>query len=98
MAMTQAESYADLWAAHRDQARPVTPADVWGLREDRHFQPPSKAHLKRLARIRPVVVVAKAKPPSAPDPVVLRHNQAVTASMAVRAAARAAATREAFAK
>lgn len=53
MAMTQAESYADLWAAHRDRAGPLTPDDVYGLADDRHFQPPSKAHAKRLARLRP---------------------------------------------
>lgn len=63
MAMTQAESYADFWVAHRDRAGPLSPADVWGLREDREFVAPSKAHVKRLTRVRPVVTRADAKVP-----------------------------------
>lgn len=59
---TQCAGYADLWAAHRDNMRPVTPADVWGLREDRDFQPPSRAHIKRLQRVRPMVTRAEFYP------------------------------------
>lgn len=55
MAMTQAESYADLWEHHRDRAGPVKADDVFALRDDRTFQPPSRGHLKRLQRVRPEV-------------------------------------------
>jgi hypothetical protein len=59
MALTQAESFEPFWRAHRDNWRACTPADVWGLREDRTFEPPSKAHTRRLTRTRPVVTAAK---------------------------------------
>lgn len=64
MGLVQCDQYEPFWAAHRDNWKPCTPADVWGLREDRTFQPPSKAHLKRLTRVRPVVVVARPRPVS----------------------------------
>lgn len=59
MAMTQAESYADLWAQHRDHAGPVKADDVFALRDDRDFQAPSRAHLKRIERPRPMVTLAE---------------------------------------
>lgn len=94
MALTQAESYADLWAAHRDRAGPLTPDDVWGLREDRHFQPPSKGHLKRLARVRPVVTPLVARPE--PDHSRRREiNRALAAASVVHEAIARAKRREA---
>ncbi len=59
MSMVQCEQYAPFWEAHRDNWKPSTPADVWGLREDREFEPPSRAHVKRIERVRPVVVVRR---------------------------------------
>jgi len=75
MAMTQAESYADLWTQHRDYWKPCTPDDIHGLREDREFEPPSRAHRKRLARDRPEVTVARPAPP-VDQSARLRINQA----------------------
>lgn len=62
MALTQAESYADLWTQHRDYAGPVKCDDVFALREDREYTPPSKAHLKRLTKSRPEVSPATVSP------------------------------------
>lgn len=85
MALTQCEAYEPFWRKHRDDWRPCTPDDVHGLREDRTFQPPSKAHLKRLARPRPVVTPAVARP--APDHSRRREiNQAHAAARVVREA------------
>jgi hypothetical protein len=58
VAMTQAESYADLWGQHRDYAGPVKADDVFALRDDRDFQPPSRAHIKRIERARPEITLA----------------------------------------
>lgn len=58
MAMTQAESYADSWAQHRDYAGPVKADDVFALRDDRDFQAPSRAHVKRIQRERPEITLA----------------------------------------
>lgn len=63
MALTQAEQYEPFWRQHRDYWKPCTPDDVHGLAEDRTFQPPSRAHLKRLTRERPEVTVARPRPP-----------------------------------
>lgn len=66
MALTQAEQYEPFWRQHRDYWKPCTPDDVHGLAEDRTFQPPSRAHLKRLARAQreqEYVGVARPRPP-----------------------------------
>ena len=62
MAMTQAESYEPFWRAHRDNWKPCTPDDVHGLAEDRTFTPPSKGHIKRIRRFRPVVTPCEPRP------------------------------------
>lgn len=87
MALTQAESYEPFWRQHRDYWRACTPDDVHGLIEDRTFVPPSKAHIKRIQRPRPLVTLAH--PTTAPDRSArVLHNQAVAASHVVRAAMR----------
>lgn len=84
MALTQAESYADFWSQHRDYAGPVKCDDVFALREDREYTPPSKAHLKRLARVRPEVTPAKVSP--TPDHSRRREiNQAAAHGSAIAA-------------
>lgn len=85
MGMTQAEQYEPFWRAHRDSWKPVTPADVWGLREDRTFQPPSKGHLKRLARMRPIVTPAEKRQRDA-DGARAAVNQRAAAGKRVLAA------------
>lgn len=85
MALTQAEQYEPFWRKHRDDWRPCTPDDIHGLAEDRTFTPPSRAHLKRLARVRPEITPAVARP--APDHSRRREiNQAHAASARVREA------------
>lgn len=59
MSLVQCDQYAPYWEKHRDDWKPSTPADIWGLREDREFTAPSRAHIKRLERVRPEVVVAR---------------------------------------
>jgi len=71
---TQCSGYADFWEAHRDRAGPLTPADVWGLREDREFQPPSRGHLRRLRRFRPEVFPAEPLREVGIDTNGARHN------------------------
>ena len=85
MALTQCEQYEPFWRKHRDDWRPCTPADVWGLREDREFQPPSRGHLKRLLRPRPTVTPA-APARNEPDPVRLDLNARIKRSREVLAA------------
>lgn len=83
---TQCENWAAPWAHLRDHAKPIAPRDVDELREVREMLPPSKAHIKRLQRERPVVVVAKPKV-SRPDGQRLAHveMQAVRKSVLVAA-------------
>ena len=73
MMKTQCSNWAEPWAHLRDNAKPIAPRDVDELAEVRVMVPPSKAHIKRLQRVRPVVVVARAKP-TAPDTARLVHN------------------------
>lgn len=61
--MSQSEQFHEAWAYLRDNAKPVEPHDVWDLRVVREQLPPSKAHIKRLQRARPVVTIARRKPP-----------------------------------
>ena len=89
MALTQAESYADLWAAHRDQVRPLSPADAWKLREDREFQPPSRAHVRRIQRSHePASMVATPTGPAARLAANARAKRAAAIADAVAAANR----------
>lgn len=91
--MTQAESYEPFWRAHRDNWKPCTPDDVHGLAEDRTFTPPSKAHLKRIARFRPVVTAPDIRPVL--DNSRRREiNQARAASAGVREAIARAKSKE----
>ena len=60
--MGQSEQFHEQWAYLRDNARPVVPDDVFDLRAVREFQPPSKAHVKRLERVRPTVTIRSERP------------------------------------
>jgi len=53
--MSQSEQFGEAWGHIRDNARPVIADDVYFLDEARADMPPSKAHLRRLARSRPTV-------------------------------------------
>jgi hypothetical protein len=81
---TQCSSYADLWAAHRDRAGPLTPADVYGLAHDREFVAPSRAHIKRLQRARPYTTPAPSPRPDVLSAARIAHNVAVSAAAPVR--------------
>lgn len=60
----QSDQFHEVWAYLRDNAKPVQPHDVYDLRVVREQEPPSKAHIKRLTRERPVVVIARRKAPA----------------------------------
>jgi hypothetical protein len=60
--MGQSEQFHEQWAYLRDHAKPIVPDDVFDLRAVREFQPPSKAHLKRIARERPAVTPLRDRP------------------------------------
>lgn len=80
--MGQSEQFHEQWAYLRDHAKPIVPDDVYDLRAVREFQPPSRAHVKRIQRVRPVVVVARPRP----DVLTadrLAHNEAATLGLAV---------------
>jgi len=82
--MSQSEQFGEAWAHVRDHERPVRPDDVWFLREARADMPPSKAHLKRLAKPRPEIVRAKVLPE--PDRSRRREiNQAAAHGSAIAA-------------
>lgn len=57
--MSQSQHFHVVWEHERDHARPVVPDDVGQLAVVRTFQPPSKAHRARLARVRPDVTPAR---------------------------------------
>lgn len=54
--MSQSEQFGEAWAYVRDHARPVIQDDVYFLDGARADMPPSKAHVRRLKRLRPEVV------------------------------------------
>lgn len=62
--MAQSDQFHETWAYLRDHAKPIRPDDVADLRAVREFQPPSRAHIKRIERVRPFVLVATPKPVS----------------------------------
>ena len=62
--MAQSDQFHETFAYLRDNARAVRPDDVYALREAREFQAPSRAHIKRIERVRPMVLVATPKPVS----------------------------------
>ena len=83
--MAQSDQFHETWAYLRDHAKPIVPDDVHDLREVRTFQPPSRAHLKRVARPRPLVTPAVPRPE--PDHSRRREiNQAHAAARVVREA------------
>lgn len=83
--MAQSDQFHEQWEVVRDKARPVVPDDVYFLAEARRDMPPSKAHVKRLLRVRPEVTPATARP--APDHSRRREiNQAHAAARVAREA------------
>jgi len=67
--MSQSEQFGEAWGHVRDHARPVRQDDVWFLDEARVYAPPSKAHLKRLARNH------EPKSPARPEPDRSRRRE-----------------------
>lgn len=84
---TQCANWAPTWAHLRDNAKPVVPDDVGQLAEVREMLPPSKAHVKRLTRVRPVVVKAQRFVEAGSDPAGGRaaHNAVTSRAMAMLA-------------
>lgn len=59
--MAQSDQFHESFAYIRDNARAVRPDDVYALAEAREFAPPSRAHIKRIERVRPTVTKAEPK-------------------------------------
>lgn len=76
---TQCANWAPTWAYLRDHAKPVVPDDVGQLAEVREQKAPSKAHIKRLTRVRPLVVKPSKFLEVGSDPGGLRreHNRII---------------------
>lgn len=77
--MAQSEQFHEVWAYLRDHAKPVVPDDVGQLAEVREQKPPSRAHVKRIKRVRPAVVAPQKFLLVGDDPAGLRakHNAVV---------------------
>lgn len=84
---TQCANWAPTWAHLRDHAKPVVPDDVGQLAEVREQTPPSKAHVKRLTRLRPVVGRVQKFLEVGDDPrgSRLTHNQVINRANAMLA-------------
>lgn len=87
MIKTQCSNWAEPWAQLRDHAKPVVPRDVDELAMVREMTAPSKGHVKRLTRVRPVVVIVRPKAPQPPCGARLAHNAVRVMREAVVAAA-----------
>lgn len=84
---TQCANWAPTWAHLRDHAKPVVPDDVGQLAEVREQTPPSKAHVKRLTRLRPVVGRVQKFLEVGDDPTAARaaHNATIAKAHAMLA-------------
>lgn len=84
---TQCANWAPTWAHIRDYGKPVVPDDVGQLAEVRAMVPPSKAHVKRLTRLRPAVVKPQHFAEVGADPGGARaaHNAVVARANAMLA-------------
>ena len=82
--MAQSDQFHEAWAQVRDYARPVLPDDVYFLDEARADAPPSRAHVKRLQRVRPEITAAQPR-------VALDYTRQQQINQAVSAGARIAA-------
>lgn len=74
----------EVWPYMRDNAKPVTPLDAYYLAQCRTYCPPSKAHVKRLLKLRPQITKARPKIQIDQYPK-LAHNDAARMGREARA-------------
>lgn len=77
----------EVWPHMRDNAKPLSENDAWKLLEARTYCPPSKAHVKRLKRPRPLLSRARPAPERLPNTIAPLLDMAREAKTVARNAA-----------
>lgn len=77
MAVVSTYHWEDVWPFLRDHARPTTPYAAEQLAKCRTYAPPSKAHIKRLKRERPLVLKVQKPQPKPPCAARLDTNMLI---------------------